>query len=303
MGAEVINVGWQMIMRETKAIAARAPAGCLGVYGIPRGGVTPAVLVARELNVAMVYAPEWDHHGVLVVDDLVDSGNTAKTFDRAWAFDAMYRKAHSPMNAAPEATEVDGWLVFPWEVGEVPASDGVVRLLEMIGEDPTRDGLADTPGRVVKALREMCDGYDTDVAGLLGKTFDNGGDYDELIVCKGIEFTSLCEHHMLPFTGTATVGYIPSGDRIVGLSKLARLVDTYAHRLQVQERMTTQITTALVEHLDPLGAGAVVTAAHSCMACRGVRKQSAEMVTSSLVGVLREKPEARAEFLAIAGIA
>lgn len=174
---------------------------------------------------------------------------------------------------------------------------GIVRLLEYIGENPSRDGLQDTPKRVLKAMKEMTAGYSVDIAALLSVSFDV--DFDELVVVRNVPFNSLCEHHMLPFTGTATVGYIPK-KRIVGLSKLARLVDAYAQRLQVQERMTKQIADAMVEHIDPLGCGVVIRGNHSCMSCRGIRKQG-EMVTSSMQGVLRTKPEARAEFLALAG--
>jgi GTP cyclohydrolase I len=131
----------------------------------------------------------------------------------------------------------------------------------------------------------------------LGTTFDQA--YDEMVVLAGIRFASLCEHHMLPFYGTATVGYIPS-ERVVGLSKLARLVDIYARRLQIQERMTVQITAALDIHLQPLGSAVVLRSHHMCMGIRGVQQPEAEMVTSSLTGAFRDKPEARAEFLALA---
>lgn len=172
----------------------------------------------------------------------------------------------------------------------------VKALLRLIGEDPDREGLVDTPSRVVKALQEMTDGYGMDAAEILSRTFEDT--CDEMVVVRGIEFTSLCEHHLLPFVGTAAVGYVP-GDRIVGLSKLARLVDCYAHRLQVQERMTGQIADAINLHLHPQGVGVIVRARHSCMGCRGVRKPDAEMVTSSMLGVLRNKPAARAEFMAM----
>jgi GTP cyclohydrolase I len=173
------------------------------------------------------------------------------------------------------------------------ATDAVVQLLRHIGEDPTRDGLVDTPARVVRALTEMTRGYYDDPAEILARTFDIT--CDEMVVVRRVPFASLCEHHLLRFAGHATVAYIP-GDRVVGLSKLARLVDCFAHRLQVQERMTGQIADAIVEHLDPVGAGVIVTAAHSCMADRGVGK-AADMVTSALRGAMRNEPSARAELL------
>ena len=175
--------------------------------------------------------------------------------------------------------------------------EAVRNLLRLINEDPNRDGLKDTPRRVLAMYRELTAGYEMNPADLLTRTFEETS--DELIVLDGIEFTSLCEHHLLPFIGTATIGYIPR-DRVVGISKLARLVDCYARRLQVQERMTRQIAEAMMAHLKPEGCGVVLVAHHSCMGCRGVRKPEARMITSALHGVLRDKPEARSEFLALA---
>lgn len=158
--------------------------------------------------------------------------------------------------------------------------------------------LHDTPRRWWKAIEEMTSGYRVDAAQLLAVQFDEIPS-DEMVVLLGVPFTSLCEHHLMPFVGTATVGYLPAAKRVVGLSKLARLVEAHARRLQVQERMTADIVADLMAHLRPLGAGCVVRAAHSCMACRGIRKQGAEMVTSSLQGVFRDAT-VRAEFLALA---
>jgi GTP cyclohydrolase I len=177
----------------------------------------------------------------------------------------------------------------------VTAVEAVTSLLRLIGEDPTRDGLVDTPKRVVRALMEMTSGYTLDPADVLTTTFDVG--CDELVIVRDIEFSSLCEHHLLPFTGTATVGYLP-GDFVVGLSKIARLVHVYARRLQVQERMTNEIAQALMAHAEPRGVAVVVEATHCCMATRGVRS-SGRMVTSALVGELRTNPELRAEFLTL----
>jgi GTP cyclohydrolase I len=176
------------------------------------------------------------------------------------------------------------------------AEFGVRKLLEAMGDDPDREGLTDTPARVVRAMREMTAGLLLDPADVLGTTFDVQS--DEMVVVTGIEFVSLCEHHLLPFTGTAAIGYLPD-QRVVGLSKLARLVDLYARRPQVQERMTRQITDALDAHLPSKGSACVLRATHSCMSCRGVRKV-ARMVTSSLTGAFRAEPETRGEFLSLA---
>lgn len=276
-------------------LAYRAPPGATSIYGVPRGGVPVALMVAALTGLRLADEPTA---GTWVVDDLVDSGATLGRYDATWPVDALYRKPHSPPHLAPNARELDGWLVFPWETPAEAAgpADAVVRLLEHVGEDPNREGLVDTPGRVLRALEEMCEGYAVDPALLLDTTFDEP--YDEMVVVRGVAFTSLCEHHMLPFSGTCTLGYLPTG-RVVGLSKLARLVECYARRLQVQERMTSQIAQALMDHLAPLGVGVVVQAVHSCMACRGVRKRGT-MVTSAMLGALRDVPEARAEFLALA---
>lgn len=173
----------------------------------------------------------------------------------------------------------------------------VAALLAMLGEDPERDGLVDTPARVVKMLRERTSGYDADVAALLSVTFNET--HDELIVVRRIPFASLCEHHLLPFIGHCTIGYLPR-DGIVGLSKLPRLVEAYARRLQVQERLTGQIADALCEHLRPLAVGVLIEARHTCMSIRGVERD-APMITSTLRGLLRERSDLRAEFMALAG--
>lgn len=177
------------------------------------------------------------------------------------------------------------------------AQEGVSCLLELLDPDPDREGLNDTPKRVVKAMIEMTRGYHEDPEKILSTQFDEK--HDEVVILRDIPFSSLCEHHMLPFTGFATVGYLP-GDKIVGLSKLARLVDCFARRLQVQERMTTQIATTLNDALSAGGVCVVIEATHACMSCRGVGKAGARMVTSCALGVFRTKPEARAEFMALA---
>jgi GTP cyclohydrolase IA len=171
--------------------------------------------------------------------------------------------------------------------------EAVVTLLRWIGENPDRDGLRDTPARVAKAWREMTAGYDMDPAEILARTFDESS--DEMIVLRGISFHSTCEHHLLPFMGTATVGYLPG--KVVGISKLARLVECFARRLQIQERMTRQIAEAIETHLGARGVGVIVRAHHFCMGCRGVRQQETEMVTSAMLGTLRSDAKSRSEFL------
>lgn len=172
-------------------------------------------------------------------------------------------------------------------VNEARAAAAVRELLIAIGEDPDREGLQATPARVARAYGELTGGYRSSVSDILGTTFDI--EHDEMVLVKDIELVSLCEHHLLPFTGVAHVGYIPSVDgRVTGLSKIARLVETYGRRLQVQERLTSQIAEALVEHLDVRGAIVVIEAEHTCMTMRGVRKPGSRTVTSAVRGLLRD---------------
>ena len=176
-----------------------------------------------------------------------------------------------------------------------PVESAVRTILFGLGETPGREGLRDTPRRVKRAMLEMTSGYKDNPATILSARF-TAKTYDEMVVVRGIEFWSLCEHHLLPFHGVATVGYIPNG-KVVGLSKVARLVHCFSRRLQIQERMTEEIAQALETHLKPKGVAVVVRATHLCMAMRGV-KTPAEMVTSRLLGGMLE-PTTRAEFLAL----
>lgn len=175
------------------------------------------------------------------------------------------------------------------------AEQAVRTLIALMGEDPSREGLQETPQRVVRALWEMTQGYREDPEAILSKVFDEP--HDQLIILRGIPFVSLCEHHLLPFLGEVDLGYLPG--KVVGLSKLARLVDCYAKRLQIQERLTNQIAQAIAQCLEAQGVACVVRATHSCLSCRGVRKPGAEMITSCMLGTLREDGQARAEFLAL----
>ena len=176
-----------------------------------------------------------------------------------------------------------------------PIQPLITTLLKELGEDPGRDGLERTPARVARAMRFLTSGYQKDPRELLnGALFDVT--YDEMVIVKDIEFYSLCEHHMLPFFGRVHVAYVPKG-RVVGLSKIPRLVEMFARRLQVQERLTTQIAHTIDEVLQPRGVAVVVEALHMCMLMRGVEKQNSKAVTSAMLGAFRERPETRAEFM------
>jgi GTP cyclohydrolase IA len=175
------------------------------------------------------------------------------------------------------------------------AEDAAYELLIALGQDPQRDGLRDTPRRIANAYAELLSPHPFNPT-----TFPNDEGYDELVVARGIPFNSLCEHHLLPFHGVAHVGYLP-GERIIGLSKLGRVVDLFARRLQVQERLTSEIAAWLDDHLAPKGVGVVIEAEHLCMSLRGVQKPGTLTATSALRGLVRDDPRTRQEFLALAG--
>ena len=180
------------------------------------------------------------------------------------------------------------------------AEDAVRTLIRWAGDDPAREGLRDTPARVARAYEEFFAGYDQDPAEVLARTFSEVEGYDEMIVMNDIRFESHCEHHMVPIIGKAHVGYLPD-KRVVGISKLARLVEIYARRLQVQEKMTVQIADTLQEILRPKGVAVVIEAAHQCMTTRGVHKPGVGLITSRMVGAFRDDPSTRREFLAVIG--
>jgi len=182
---------------------------------------------------------------------------------------------------------------------QAEAEDAVRVLLRWAGEDPSREGLKDTPARVARSYRELFAGYDTDPREYLERVFEEVGGYDELVVLRDIRFVSFCEHHMLPVVGRAHVGYLPT-NRVVGISKLARVVHGFARRFQIQEKMTAEIAHAIHEVLEPQGVGVVVEAEHSCMTLRGVNTPGASLTTSRLMGVIRDDPRTREEFLRLA---
>lgn len=274
--------------------------GQIQVFGVPRGGVPVAYMLEGILPDKFLVVDKAIH-AHCIVDDIIDSGATRER----WT--AMPGKPHIPFFALIDKTQAGGefqnvWVVFPWEGSEqeeTGVEDNIVRLLQYIGEDPKRGGLLETPKRVAKAWTHWCSGYNVDIPGLL-KTFEDGADgCDEMVLIRNIPFYTHCEHHMAPFFGTATVAYIPDGV-IVGLSKIPRVVDAFARRLQVQERLTNQIADALQDNLKPKGVGVIIKARHLCMESRGIQQQGHETITSALRGVMRDLPEARAEFLDLA---
>lgn len=204
------------------------------------------------------------------------------------------------MNFVPndlvEETEADGRVRVPAEV-----EDAVRTLLRWAGDDPAREGLLDTPKRVGRAWREYCAGYNEDPAIHLQRTFQEVAGYDEVVLLRDIPFHSHCEHHLAPIIGTASIAYLPT-DRVVGISKLARVLNGYSRRLQIQERLTAEIAQCIWEHLKPQGVAVVIQATHGCMTGRGVRTHGVDMVTSKVLGCFRDDPASRKEVLSLMGL-
>lgn len=210
------------------------------------------------------------------------------------------RKARGASKAA-DASVPEAHVQAP-TVSEQDARQAVETLLRWAGEDPLREGLRDTPKRVVNAYRDWFSGYLSDPADYLRRTFEEVEGYDEMIVLRDIEFESHCEHHMAPIIGKAHVGYLPT-NKVVGISKLARVVDGYARRFQVQEKLTAQIARCINDVLKPRGVGVVIDAVHQCMTTRGVHKRGVSMITSNMLGDFREDARTRNEFLRFIDIA
>jgi GTP cyclohydrolase I len=275
-------ISWEQIM---EALAPIDKPGNV-VYGVPKGGMIAAGFLK---NAKKTWRPEEAN---IILDDTVDSGATRQKY--------VQKYPNAQFITLVEKTDKE-WLVFPWEADHPMAQEGdsiqenIVRMLQFIGEDPTREGLKDTPNRIARAWRdEIFVGYQKDPKEVL-TTFQTDG-YNQIILLRDIEMFSMCEHHMLPFTGVAHIAYIPN-ERIIGVSKLARLLDIYARRLQIQERIGEQVTNALMEYLKPQGAACIIEAVHMCMRMRGVSKQRSTMVTSSVKGVFFEDARARSELM------
>lgn len=262
---------------------------CARIYGVPRGGVPIATMLVgiEGINGSLRLADSPEDCD-FVVDDIVDSGATMR------AIKAKYPSIR--FFSAVDKAVADEWVVFPWEKGtseQQGPEENVRRMMEYIGEDVNREGLVETPARVIRSYDKLFGGYKQDPASVM-KTFEDGA-CDSMVLLKNIDFYSTCEHHMLPFFGKCHIAYIPNG-RVIGVSKLARLMEIFSRRMQIQERVGQQITQALEKYLRPRGAACVIEAQHFCMTSRGVEKQNAKMVTSSLTGVFKENASTRQEF-------
>lgn len=264
------------------------------VYGIPRGGHYASIIISQEMGIPVVLDESEITPETLIVDDIEDSGKTLTKFS---GNDTAVAVAKHKTNATycGKVLESENWVKFPNEK-ENEIETHLERVLQYIGEDTGREGLLETPKRMRKAYDEIFAGYKQNPKNLF-KTFTDGA-CKELVILKDCEFFSTCEHHFLPFFGKISIGYIPNG-KVIGVSKLARLADCFAKRLQIQERLVAQIADTLVEELNPLGVIVVCEAVHFCMKSRGVKKINASMVTSAIRGEFERNIAARQEFLSL----
>ena len=281
-----IHIPWNVFLQDLHNLCQQRISDNDIVYGVPKGGMIAAGFTA---GVTTTHLPNM---ATVILDDIEDSGSTRKEYEKNYP--------HAEFISVYDRKNFDNWVVFPWEAdhpaGEESVEDNIIRVLEYIGEDPKREGLQETPKRVVKSWKELYAGYSQKAEDFL-TVFESDG-YDQIVLLDNIELYSMCEHHMLPFHGVAHVAYIPDG-KIVGISKLARIVDMYSKRLQNQERITQQVTEALMTHLKPKGAACIIEAKHMCMCARGAGKQNSVMKTSSMKGAFFDNPEARAELMSM----
>lgn len=278
------------------------------IYGVPRGGFSVAVALSYEMGLNLLNSLENKKttKDVLVVDDVVGTGETRKRYCD-FDFACLHSKVdYGELELCASGKTVVGqflpyneWVTYPWEETESKGpEDAVVRQLEYIGEETKREGLQETPARVVKSWDEIYSGYGENPEDMI-TTFEND-EYQQMVVIKDCELFSMCEHHLLPFIGKAHIAYIPNG-RVIGASKLIRLLEVYARRAQIQERIGDQVTNALMEYLEPEGAACRIEAQHLCMMARGVAKQNSKMVTTSLKGSFLDDEKVREEFLSTVG--
>jgi GTP cyclohydrolase I len=271
----------------------------LKVFAIPRGGIPVAYALTAHRKIIIV---DNARNADIFIDDIYDSGATCQK----WCDDYPGKTFYVLLDKV-QTTDLnplrDSWIVWPWEHADEQDSsitDNITRILQYVGEDPNREGLLETPARVAKAWQHWTSGYNADIPKLL-KVFEDGAqNYDQMVMVKDIPLYSKCEHHLADIFGTATVAYIPNG-KIVGLSKLSRVVDAFARRLQVQERLTAQIADAINDNLQPLGVGVIIKARHLCMESRGICQQGHHTITSALRGVMLTQLGSREEFMNLAG--
>lgn len=266
------------------------------IYGIPRGGI-PAAYALQATDPNHYVITDDPTQADIFIDDIIDSGETKKKYAFVYPGKDFYALIDKQLN--PD----EYWYVMPWEnsdKGEEGVEANIIRVLQYIGEDPSREGLLETPARFNKALGEWFSGYkykDADIKNIL-KVFEDGAEgCDQMVIRHKIPLYSHCEHHIAAIIGECTIAYIPK-NKVLGLSKFDRLVDIFARRLQVQERLTNQIADAIWTNLEPVGVGVYINARHMCVESRGVKNLHSETATLALRGAFINTPETRAEFLA-----
>lgn len=269
------------------------------LYPVMRGGFPVAMALSQKLNIPIEDKLSPSPF-ILIVDDVIDSGKTHEKYID-WDFACLHVKRENwEYDISPPKYFVDyfpptEWIEYFWEKNEMTGEDEIIRLLQIIGENPNREGLLETPKRFLSSWKFLFSGYQQSSQDVF-KTFSTPSGYDEIVLLKDIEMYSMCEHHILPFFGKAHIAYIPN-EKVIGISKLARLLDIYSHRLQIQERLCQQITEDIMKYLQPKGAACIIEAQHLCMKMRGVEKQNSTMITSSLKGVFLTNSSSKEELM------
>lgn len=298
---ETIHITWHEIYKRVEEIKQKIMvvdkkgkiATIPPVWGVPRGGQIIAGLIGN--------AVDSEIHSNYIIDDIIDSGKTRERFEQIDYDHCRPRREFIALIDKRKEDLLGKWIVFPWETpitkdlnSKFDIENTIIRQLQYIGEDAGREGLKETPSRIVKSWQKLYSGYNQDLKSVC-TVFDHEK-YTGMLLVKNIELFSMCEHHLLPFVGKCHIAYIPK-KKVIGLSKLVRIMEIYSRRLQIQERLTDQIADAIQELLQPLGVGVVIEAEHLCMRMRGVEKQNSVARTTSLRGVFYDKTETRNEFL------
>lgn len=277
-----------------------------GLYGIPRGGINVAIMLSHDLKVLPLVDKVTKK--TLVVDDIIHTGKTVSKFKKN-DIACLHFNSRSIVRPKYYVQQVDKWVHYPYEIKtdgaiRVPETihDNITRILEYINADMTDEGIIDTPKRVVRMFSELYSGYHQDPKDILLPLFKE--QCDEMVIVKDIEVFSTCKHHMLPFFGKCHIGYIPTNNMVIGASKLPRLVNCFARRLQTQETLANQIADAIMKYVKPLGCGVIIECHHMCMMSRGIKSNNSKLVTSALRGIFKKEDKknpaskyTRAEFL------
>ena len=296
---KITKISWKQFHEDCAILAAKINFKHDRWWPVPKNGYPIAQTMAETLKpereITTVFSEAPDEY-CTIIDDLIDSGKTLSKYPNNKKA-VLYVKNNNEKKVDYYVRKIDGWIQLPWESDD-EMEESIERQIQYLGEDTSRDGLKGTPQRVIKSWTHLFSGYKKDPKEHL-KVFEKGS-YDQMVLLKDCEFYSTCEHHLQPFFGSAHIAYIP-GKKVIGISKLARILETFSRRLQIQERIGEQITDFLMKELGAKGAGCILEAKHFCMIARAVEKQNSVMVTSSLKGVFRKDSKARGEFMNLCG--